>query len=48
MDAGLIGGIATAISLVAFVVATIWALSARRRPDFERVQSLPLEEDVIP
>ncbi len=48
MDVGTVSGIATALSLVAFVVTTIWAFSARRRPDFDRAQALPLEEDAKP
>jgi len=48
MDVGVISGVATAFSLLAFVGTTIWALSGRRRKDFERMQALPLEEDVAP
>ena len=48
MNVGVISGVATALSLVAFVVTTIWALSARRRDEFKRMQDLPLEEDVAP
>ena len=46
MDIGTFSGIATGASMLAFVLATAWALNSRRRKDFEQVQMLPLEEDV--
>ncbi len=48
MNVGTMSGIATAVSMLAFVLATAWAMNSRRRKDFERVQMLPLEEDVQP
>ena len=48
MNVGTLSGIATAAAMLAFVLATIWAMNPRRRKDFERVQMLPLEEDVQP
>lgn len=48
MDIGTVSGIATALSMIAFVVSAVWALSVRRRKDFERMEMLPLEEDIAP
>jgi cytochrome c oxidase cbb3-type subunit 4 len=48
MNIGLVGGIATAISMVAFLAAVIWEMNSRRRTDFERAARLPLEEDGQP
>ena len=36
MNIGLVGGIATIVSMIAFLAAVIWAMNARRRKDFER------------
>jgi len=48
MDVGTIGGIATALSMIAFAITAAWAFSARRREQFDRLQKLPLEEDAAP
>jgi cbb3-type cytochrome oxidase subunit 3 len=45
MNIGLVGGIATIVSMAAFLASVIWAMNARRRKDFERTALLPLEED---
>jgi cbb3-type cytochrome oxidase subunit 3 len=45
MNIGLVGGIATIVSMVAFLAAVVWAMNGRRRRDFERTAQLPLEED---
>jgi cytochrome c oxidase cbb3-type subunit IV len=46
MDIGLVGGISTAVSMVAFIAVVIWAMNSKRRADFERTAQMPLEEDV--
>ena len=48
MNIGIVCGIATAVSMVAFLAAVIWAMNSRRRADFDRTALLPLEEDVQP
>jgi len=45
MSTGVLGGIATIVSMVAFLGTVVWAMNSRRRKDFERTAQLPLEED---
>jgi cytochrome c oxidase cbb3-type subunit IV len=41
----MISGIVTALLLVVFIGAWIWAWRPARRPDFEAAAQLPLEDD---
>jgi cytochrome c oxidase cbb3-type subunit 4 len=42
---GVLRGIVAGVLLVAFTALWLWAYSARRRPAFEEVARLPLEDD---
>ena len=45
MDANLVrGGVLIAL-IIAFVALWAWAWSKKRKPEFERLSRLPLEED---
>lgn len=39
-------GIMTGLLLLMFVGLWIWSWSAKRKPDFERMANLPLEDDL--
>ena len=45
MTVGVWAGVATALSMGAFILVVIWAMSPRRRAAFEQTAALPLEED---
>lgn len=40
----MLSGIVTAVLLVAFIGATIWAWSGKRKPLFDAAARLPLDE----
>lgn len=40
----MLSGIVTAVLLIAFVGATIWAWSGKRKPLFDAAARLPLDE----
>lgn len=42
---GIVAGIATLVSMSAFVGVIVWSMSRRRQADFENAARLPLEED---
>ncbi len=42
---GILRGVVAGVLLVAFVALWVWAYSGRRRPAFEAVERLPLEDD---
>lgn len=44
MDIGTISGIATGLSMIAFLAVVAWAYSARRKATFEALARVPLEE----
>ena len=48
MDSGIVSGIVTAVLLVLFIGAWIWAWSSRRKADFEAASRLPLDDDNPP
>lgn len=41
----MISGIYTAILLILFVGIIVWAWSDKRKPDFEHLSNLPLEDE---
>ena len=45
MDIGTVRGLLTVALLIAFVALVIWAYSKRRKPDFDRLARMPLEDD---
>jgi cytochrome c oxidase cbb3-type subunit 4 len=45
MDIGTVRGLITLALLIAFVAIVAWAWSKRRKPDFDAMARLPLEED---
>lgn len=45
MDINTFRGLVTLVVMLAFVGIWIWAWSRHRRKDFDRMASLPLEED---
>jgi cytochrome c oxidase cbb3-type subunit 4 len=45
---GIASGIVAGLLLVIFVGICMWAYSRRRRPAFEALSHLPLEEDDFP
>lgn len=45
MDIGTVRGLITLALLLAFVAIVAWAWSRRRKPDFDAMARLPLEED---
>ncbi len=42
-----ISGILTALLLILFIGICIWSWSSKRKPGFDRMANLPLEEDNI-
>lgn len=48
MSWGFISGLATLAAMVAFIGVVLHSYSARRQADFERMASMPLEEDSTP
>ena len=44
MSHGTLSGIATALSLIAFLGVAVWAYGARRRAKFERAARMPLDD----
>jgi cytochrome c oxidase cbb3-type subunit IV len=42
---GIVAGLATLISMSAFIGVVVWAMSRRRHSDFADAAQLPLEED---
>jgi cytochrome c oxidase cbb3-type subunit 4 len=44
MDIGTISGIATGLSMIAFLGVVAWAWSARRKDTFERLARVPLDD----
>jgi len=48
MSVGVWAGVATAVSMLAFVLVVFWACSPRRRTSFEQTAALALEEDKQP
>ena len=44
---GILRGVVAGVLLVAFIGLWLWAYSARRRPLFEAVSHLPLEDDTV-
>lgn len=45
MNWGVVSGIATLISMVAFIGVVLFSYSSRRKDDFARMARMPLEED---
>jgi len=45
MTTGMLSGIFTLLSLVAFLAIVAWAYSRRRHADFDAAARLPLDED---
>jgi len=45
MDIGTVRGLITLALLIAFVALVVWAWSRRRKPDFDAMARMPLEED---
>jgi cytochrome c oxidase cbb3-type subunit 4 len=45
MDIDTFRGLVTLVVMLAFIGIWIWAWSRRRHKDFDRMASLPLEED---
>ena len=41
-------GILTAVIMFAFLGVCAWAYSSRRKPEFDAIAELPLEEDEYP
>lgn len=48
MDIGTLRGVLTALLLLLFIGVVAWAYSRRRRADFDKAASLPLEDDTRP
>ena len=44
MNHGTVSGIATLLSLLAFLGVALWAYSARKRADFDAAARIPLED----
>jgi cytochrome c oxidase cbb3-type subunit IV len=47
MNWGVVSGLATLVSMVAFVGVVAFSYSSRRKADFERLSRVPLEEDRV-
>ena len=45
MDIGTFNGIWTAVLIIAFMGIVVWAYSANRKKDFDKMANLPLEDD---
>ncbi len=45
MNWGIVSGIATLVSMIAFIGVVMFSYSSRRKDDFERMARMPLEED---
>lgn len=45
MNWGIVSGIATLVSMVAFIGVVAFSYSGRRTEDFARMARMPLEED---
>lgn len=45
MSSGALSGIVTAVLIVLFLGVWVWAWSARRKSQFDKMARLPLEED---
>jgi cytochrome c oxidase cbb3-type subunit 4 len=45
MDIGTVRGLITLVLFVAFVALIIWAYSKRRKPDFDKLARMPLEDE---
>jgi len=45
MNWGVVSGIATLVSMIAFIGVVLFSYSSRRKDDFERMARMPLEED---
>ena len=45
MDIGTVRGLITLALFVAFCALVIWAYSKRRKPEFDELARMPLEED---
>ena len=45
MNWGVVGGIATLVSMIAFIGVVVFAYSGRRKEVFSRMARMPLEED---
>lgn len=41
-----LSGVMTALLLLMFVGIWVWSWSAKRKPDFDRLANLPLEDDL--
>lgn len=48
MTWGIASGIATLVSMIAFIGIVAFSYSRRREADFARMARMPLEEDVQP
>jgi cytochrome c oxidase cbb3-type subunit 4 len=44
MDQGTYHGLLTLAALIGFVAITLWAWSAKRKPEFDAAARLPLED----
>jgi len=45
MDWGVVSGIATLVSMIAFIGVVAFSYSGKRKADFARMARMPLEED---
>jgi len=45
MEPGILRGLFTAFMFVAFIGIVLWAWSSRRKPEFDELASMPLEQD---
>jgi cytochrome c oxidase cbb3-type subunit IV len=41
---GFASGVATVLAFIAFIAVVFWAYSSKRKADFERLASLPLDD----
>jgi cytochrome c oxidase cbb3-type subunit 4 len=48
VDVGTMRGLFTVVVMVAFIALVIWAYSRRRKPHFDEMSRMPLEEDRRP
>lgn len=47
MNWGVVSGLATLVSMVAFIGVVAFSYSSGRKADFERLSRVPLEEDRV-
>jgi cytochrome c oxidase cbb3-type subunit 4 len=42
---GVVRGLFTLVLMILFIAVTLWAWSSRRKPEFDKLARLPLDED---